>query len=184
VQGPPTIETRRLLLRSPRAADVDALFEIQGDPEAMRFTYCAATREDTARHLEAHAARFAEDGFAPWTLVCRTDERIVGWGGLHRDPKAPHWGTEVSYFFHPHCWGRGFATELVTTSLQHAFRELGLSEVDAFTQPANRASARALQKAGFSRLDDVPELARDRFRAFAKPQSAGGVPGAGPLRAP
>ena len=133
MQGPPALETRQLLLRAPRAADVDALFEIQGNPEAMRFTYCASTREDTAWHLEAYAARFVEDGFAPWTVVCRADEQVVGWGGLNRDPKAPHWGTEVSYFLHPRYWGRGFATELATASLQHAFGELGLSEVDAFT---------------------------------------------------
>lgn len=162
MQGPPTLETRQLLLRAPRAADVDALFEIQGNPKTMRFTYCAATRKDTARYLEAYAARFAEDGFAPWVVVYRADEHVVGWGGLNRDPKAPHWGTEVSYFFHPHYWGRGFATELVTASLQHAFRDLGLSELHAFTRPANHASARVLQKAGFSRLDYVPELARDR----------------------
>lgn len=170
--GPPTLETRRLLLRAPRAADVDALFEIQGDPAAMRFSYCAPSREDTARYLQAYAARFDEDGFAPWTVACRDDERVVGWGGLNRDPKAPHWGTEVAYFFHPDCWGRGLATELVTAALAHAFGELGLSEVGAFTMPANRASARVLEKTGFVRVGYVRELERDRFRARAEPLRA------------
>jgi ribosomal-protein-alanine N-acetyltransferase len=183
MQGLPTLETHQLLLRAPRAADVDALFQIQSNPEAMRFTYCASTRQDTARQLEAYAARFAEDGFAPWTVVCRADQRVVGWGGLNRDPKAPKWGTEVSYFFDPRYWGRGFATELVTASLQHAFRELGLSAVDAFTRPENRASARVLEKTGFSRLGYVPELARDRFRALS-PSPDDGVRAADTRRAP
>ena len=143
---------------------MDPLFGIQGDPEAMQFTYCAPSREDTARHLEAYAARFAEDGFSPWTAVCRVDEHVVGWGGLHRDPKAPHWGTEVSYFFHPAYWGRGLASELVTASLEHAFGPLGLSEVVAFTKPGNRASARVLEKTAFSFVRFVQELDRDQFR--------------------
>jgi RimJ/RimL family protein N-acetyltransferase len=175
MRTPPTLETRRLLLRAPRASDVDALFEIQGDAEVMRFTYCAASRDDTARHLEAHAARFEEDGFAPWTVVRRADERIIGWGGLNRDPQAPHWGTEVAYFFHPSCWGSGFATELVTACLDHAFDTLGLPEVGAFARPANRASARVLEKAGFSRVGYVMELERDRFRVTASEKSGARV---------
>jgi RimJ/RimL family protein N-acetyltransferase len=139
---------------------VDALFEIQGDAEVMRFTYCAASRDDTARHLEAHAARFEEDGFAPWTVVRRADERIIGWGGLNRDPQAPHWGTEVAYFFHPSCWGSD---------------TLGLPEVGAFARPANRASARVLEKAGFSRVGYVMELERDRFRVTASEKSGARV---------
>ena len=164
MQAPPTIETCQLLLRPPQRADVDPLFEIQGDPEAMQFTYCAPSREDTARHLETYAARFAEDGFSPWTAVCRSNARVVGWGGLNRDPKAPHWGTEVSYFFHPAYWARGLATELVTASLELAFGALGLPEVGAFTKPSNRASARVLRKTGFSFVCYVPELGRDRYR--------------------
>lgn len=34
--GPPTLETARLVLRAPRAEDVDPLFEIQGNVEAMQ----------------------------------------------------------------------------------------------------------------------------------------------------
>jgi RimJ/RimL family protein N-acetyltransferase len=164
VQRPPTITTPRLLLRVPEPADVDALFEIQGDPVAMRYTYVAPDRDATARYLEAYAARFAEDGFAPWTAVLRSEERVVGWGGLNRDPNAPQWGTEVAYFFHPACWGRGLGTELVRASLRLGFEELELGEVLAFTRPGNDASRRVLEKAGFARVGHVPELDRDRYR--------------------
>jgi ribosomal-protein-alanine N-acetyltransferase len=87
----------------------------------------------------------------------------VGWGGLNRDPEAPHWGTEVAYFIHPSYWGRGLATELVVASLQLAFRQLGLAEVGAFARPQNRASVRVLQRTGFSFVRYVPELERDQF---------------------
>jgi RimJ/RimL family protein N-acetyltransferase len=163
VVGPPTVETCRLLLRAPTAADVDPLFEIQGDPRAMQFTFCAPDREATAERIAAYAARFAEDGFAPWTAVLRAEDRVAGWGGLNRDPEAPEWGPEVAYFIHPAYWGRGLATELVTASLDLAFRRLGLAEVGAFTKPENGASARVLRKTGFSFVRYVPELGRDQF---------------------
>ncbi len=133
----------------------------------MRFTYCAPDREATASYIESYARRFAEDGFSPWTVVFSAEDRVVGWGGLNRDPKEPQWGIEVAYFMDPRCWGRGLATELVQASLSHAFRDLGLPQVGAFTRPENRASARVLVKAGFTRVRFVPELERDEFQISA-----------------
>jgi RimJ/RimL family protein N-acetyltransferase len=134
----------------------------------MRFTYCAPDRDATRVFLEAHAARFAEDGFAPWVAELREGGRVVGWGGLNRDPHAPHWGVEVSYFVQRDCWGRGLAGEIVAAALALAFGSLRLAEVGAFTRPANHASARVLTRAGFERTGYVPELERDRYRVRAQ----------------
>ena len=129
----------------------------------MRYTFAASDRAATARFVDGYARRFGEDGFAPWTAVLRSDGRVVGWGGLNKDPAEPRWGPEVAYFFHPRVWGHGLATELVRASLDHAFGDLSLPEVFAFTRPANVASQRVLGKCGFERVDYVAELERDRY---------------------
>ena len=49
-----------------------------------------------------------------------------------------------------------------------ARRELGLTEVGAFTMPENRASVRVLERTGFARTRFVPELARDEYRRPAR----------------
>ena len=167
VTQPPTRQTPRLLLRAPEPSDVEPLFAIQGNPTAMRFTYCAPDRAATASYIESYSRRFAEDGFAPWTAVLSAEDRVVGWGGLNRDPKEPHWGIEVAYFVDSTYWGRGLATELVQASLSHAFRDLGLTQVGAFARAENRASLRVLAKAGFTRVRFVPELERDEFQVSA-----------------
>ena len=157
------IETPRLLLRPLRDDDIGALFEIQGDPQAMRFTYVAPSLEGCARRLRAHEALRGENGFAPWVAVLRDDDRVAGWGGLGVDPFDPGWGPEVSYFFHPAYWGRGLATELVRASLEHGFGALALPAIGAFARPENVASIRVLEKCGFRLLGWEPVLERNHY---------------------
>ena len=162
--GPPTVETSQLLLRAPEPGDIDALFAIQADAVAMRYTFVARDREATEQFVGSYADRFGEDGFAPWTAVLKAEGRAVGWGGLNKDPIAPEWGAEVAYFIHAAYQGHGLATEIVHAALALAFDELRLPEVYAFTRPANAASRRVLAKAGFEAVGYVPELERDRYR--------------------
>jgi len=157
------IETSRLTLRAVRDEDVDPLFAIQGDHEAMRYTYAAPSRQDCAHRLRTFAALTLTLGFAPWTVVLRPEARVIAWGGLSIDPFDPGWGIEVSYFFDPAYWGRGYTTELVRATLQHGFGTLALPAIGAFVRSANVASVRVLEKCGFTLLDYKPQLARHRY---------------------
>ena len=152
-----------------------SLFAIQGDPEAMHYTYCSPSREATATRLEEYAARFAEDGFESWTAVLATEDRVVGWGGLNKDPGEPEWGPEIAYYFDWACWARGLATELVLESLAYGFDDLGLPDVGAFARRENLASIHLLQKTGFAWVRFVPELERNEYRIFkdSRPQLDG-----------
>lgn len=155
----------RLLLRAFRDEDVDPLYEIQGDPHTMRYSFRPASRDACARWLDAQAERREVQGFAPWTVVLRAERRVIGWGGLGVDPYAPEWGVEVSYFFHPAYWGRGYATELVQHALAHGFGPLGLDRVVAFARPSNAASIRVLEKCGFRWVAYEPGLERNHYAA-------------------
>lgn len=173
---PRTLETARLRLRAPADADVDPLFAIQGDPETMRFSWCAPSRADTAWHLRSHADAAAAAGIAPWTVEEKASGRVIGWGGLRRDGQE----AELSYFFARSRWGEGFATELVGASVAHGFEGLRLARLVARVRPGNGASIRVLEKHGFLRDADADREAgehgfsldrsawRERRRAAAK----------------
>jgi [ribosomal protein S5]-alanine N-acetyltransferase len=161
---PNTIETARLTLRSFQDTDVDPLYEIQRDPEAMRYTFRAPSRAEAERRLRAYADLLEELGYAPWTVVLRSESRVVGWGGLNVDPFDPGWGVEVAYFFHPSYWRQGFATELVRVSLRQGFTRHGLETIGAFAHRDNVASIRVLEKCGFRFAGFEPELNRNRYR--------------------
>lgn len=159
----PSLVTERLTLRAFQPEDVDPLFEIQRDRDAMQYTFVAESRAASEAHLTAYAALYAEHGFAPWTVVWRADQRVIGWGGLNVDPLDSGWGIEVGYFVHRDYWGRGIASEIVRTSLAHGFGSLELSEIGAFTRPENTASVRVLEKAGFRFFAYEPRIERNRY---------------------
>jgi ribosomal-protein-alanine N-acetyltransferase len=157
------LRTDRLILREFRDSDVDPLFEIQGNRENMRYTFSAGSRAECESWLRKYEGSRLRNGYAPWTIVHRIDERVIGWGGLNIDPDAPEWGTEVSYFIHPAYQGQGVATEVVRCALRHGFRDIGLRRIGAFTMPANAASARVLEKSGFTLLRYEAALERNHY---------------------
>lgn len=158
-----TLETARLSLHTFRDEDVTELYRIQGDPVAMRYTFWASSRAESATRLRAYAALAEEMGYGPWTVMLRNEGRIIGWGGLNIDPFDPGWGVEVAYFFAPAYWGRGYATELVQAALREGFQRHNLREINAFAHRENCASTRVLKKCGFQFHQFEPQLDRDRY---------------------
>ncbi len=161
------LQTDRLKLRPSKLIDVPALFEFMGDREAMKFTQVEASMRTCRRRVAVHEWFRRRNGYAPWTVVNKSDNRIIGWGGLYDDPFDPDWGVEVGYFFHPSVWGQGLATELVCSSLELADNNLRLPMVSAFAHRENAGSRRVLEKNGFQVVKFVPEMERLLFKRVA-----------------
>lgn len=165
-----SIETTRLILRRPRLSDTPTLFEFLGDAEAMRHTHADTSLRACRRRVAVHEWRRRINGYAPWTVTTKTDDRMIGWGGLYDDPFDPGWGVEVGYFFHPSAWGQGYASEMLAASMGIADRTLRLTEVRAFAHPKNTGSRRVLEKAGFEVVRFVPEMERFLYRRARRVQ--------------
>ncbi len=159
----PSIETMQLTLRPFLAADLIPLYQIQSDPQAMQYTYRAATLDEFTAHIYAYLNLETTIGYAPWVIVERATAQICGWGGLCIDPFAPGWGVELSYYFAQSVWGRGYATELTQATLAYGFDTLHLPCLGAFAHPENKASNRVLEKCGFRLLGYEPALARNHY---------------------
>ncbi|EUB95152.1 ribosomal-protein-alanine N-acetyltransferase [Neorhizobium galegae] len=161
------IVTDRLILRRPKLADVPALFEFLGDPNAMRFTHVDGSPRECRRRVAVHEWRRRRDGYAPWTVELKESGRIIGWGGLYDDPFDPGWGVELGYYFHPDSWGKGFGRELTAAAMHEADEVLKLPKVGAFARPENAASRRLLEKTGFQVVRYVPEMERYYFERLS-----------------
>lgn len=162
-RGMDTIETKNLLLRNFKESDINPLFEIQRNEEAMKFTFCDQNIKDAKVRFKSYAALLPKIGLAPWTILNKSNRTIIGWGGLNEDPFDPGWGVEVVYFFHPHYWGRGLATELVQASIHQGFKKLNLNKIGAFVHRDNTASASVLTKCGFDFIKYEKQLDRNYY---------------------
>ncbi|MBA3027819.1 MAG: GNAT family N-acetyltransferase [Desulfobacteraceae bacterium] len=158
------LETESLVFRQFKRDDVVPLYEIQCDQESMQYTYVAKSLDDSRSRLIAYAEQFERLGYAPWTVLLKSNLKIIGWGGLNIDPFDPGWGTEIAYFFHPDYWGKGYATQLVQIALNIGLNELGLSEINAYAHKDNIASIRVLEKCGFLFQRFEPKLGRNHYR--------------------
>jgi RimJ/RimL family protein N-acetyltransferase len=157
----------RLLLRDVMPGDAPLFFQLDQDPEVMRFLggvraddSIDRTRTMLAERIEWYrkvdglglGSCFLQ-GTAPGSIA-----EFIGWFMLRPrqyrpyDPSGalldPTEDAELGYRLARRFWGRGYATEMSLALVRHGFEQLGLPRVVAFVDPAHLSSARVLQKAG------------------------------------
>jgi ribosomal-protein-alanine N-acetyltransferase len=143
--------TQRLILRHLRRDDGVAMDRLFGDSEVMRFGDGARSPEQVRQGI----SRWVDDlylrwGFGIWALVRQVDERTIGYCGLSRFPDrvGPN-ETEIGFRLERQLSGQGFASEAVAAARDYAWTALGLPKLVAIIDPANVASIRVVERAGF-----------------------------------
>jgi RimJ/RimL family protein N-acetyltransferase len=144
--------TARIIVRRWRHSDLDALVEVYGDADAMRWVGDgrAITRDECVRWLDVTANNYAKRGYGMFALEAHdAPGAVFGFAGLVH-PGGQE-AAEVKYALRRSHWGRGLATEAVIGLLAYGASAHGLRVVIATTAPANEASHRVLLKAGLQR---------------------------------
>ncbi|MBM0279393.1 GNAT family N-acetyltransferase [Micromonospora sp. STR1s_6] len=142
--------TERLRLRRLTTADVDALVELDSDPEVMRFltggvaTPPVTVRDEQLPRLLAQYER--HPGLGRWAALDRETGDFLGWFAL--DPSADGTEAELGYRLRRSTWGRGLATEGSRALVRYAFDAVGVRRVWAETMAVNERSRRVMSKAG------------------------------------
>ncbi|MET8039670.1 GNAT family N-acetyltransferase [Micromonospora sp. NPDC005215] len=142
--------TGRLRLRRLTMADVDALVELDSDPEVMRFltggvaTPRATVRDEQLPRLLGQYER--HPGLGRWAALDRETGDFLGWFAL--DPSVDGAEAELGYRLRRSTWGRGLATEGSRALVRYAFDTVGVRRVWAETMAVNERSRRVLAKAG------------------------------------
>ncbi|MGH3491254.1 MAG: GNAT family N-acetyltransferase [Actinopolymorphaceae bacterium] len=146
------LRTERLLLRRFTMDDVDALVELDGDPEVMRFlTGGKPTPRDEIRTevLPYLLREYAlHPGFGRWAAHEEATGEFVGWFGLRSAERIGPGCATLGYRLRRAAWGRGLATEGSRALLRKAFTELGVRRVSADTMAVNQRSRRVMERAG------------------------------------
>jgi RimJ/RimL family protein N-acetyltransferase len=148
------LRTDRLLLRTFREDDYDALYAFQSRDDVGRYLPWGARDEDAVRaaiELRLGATSLDTDGdrLVLAVVLAETSE-LIGECVLILVSKTHRQG-EIGVVFHPDHSGRGYATEAARRLLRLAFEELELHRVIGRLDARNEASARLMQRLGMRR---------------------------------
>jgi RimJ/RimL family protein N-acetyltransferase len=161
------LETERLRLRRFTPDDVDNLYDLDSDPEVMRYVTGGATtpREEVEHdYLPAFMSyydRFAGYGF--WAAIDKATDRFLGWFHLRPQEGDPADRPELGYRLRREAWGMGYATEGARALIRKAFADLGAERVVATAFRENLASRRVMEKVGMT-LARAYRLTPDQLR--------------------
>jgi RimJ/RimL family protein N-acetyltransferase len=150
------LRTDRLMLRRFTEADEDNLFELNSDPEVMRFlTGGKPTPRDVVRTaiIPVFLGYYEQfEGFGFWAAVEIATGQFLGWfhfrPPLKDEDRDEDGVAELGYRLRRSAWGKGYATEGSRALIDKGFTEFGVRRVVAETMAANGGSRRVLEKSG------------------------------------
>ncbi|MBN1312665.1 MAG: GNAT family N-acetyltransferase [Anaerolineae bacterium] len=146
------IETARLRLRVPVAADVDDYYRyIHSDAEVMRYLPGGIPRskKQTGITLSIVIEHWQKYGFGLWAVEQKEKAEMIGHCGLTTLEQDDL--VEVAYALGRPFWRRGYASEAARASLYFGFEYLKLPEIIAVSVSENIGSQRVMETIGMSR---------------------------------
>jgi [ribosomal protein S5]-alanine N-acetyltransferase len=152
---PLPLETDRLTIRPFRPDDAEAMLDVYGDPEVMRFIPGGALPDVAAvgRLLGGYDKAQRERGFSSWAVVERASARVVGDAGFGLF--VPTGDVELGYTLSRDVWGRGYATEAAGACLAAGLQHLDAPRIIALVDESNVPSLRVAERLGMTRLETI-----------------------------
>ncbi len=145
LQAPEVVTTERLVLRRPRLADAEAIFEYASDPKVIHYMdyYPRTDVGEVVKFLEGQPERW-ESGSFSWVLTAKADDRPIGTIACWVEDHAAGFG----YLLNQKYWGQGYATEAACAVVEWAISLPEIYRVWATCDTENLASIKVLEKSG------------------------------------
>jgi ribosomal-protein-alanine N-acetyltransferase len=151
---PLILETNRLVLKQFSMEDAAHLFELNSDPEVVKYTGDGVytdineVNQSIARNLEQYE-KYKQGRLS--VFIKQTGE-FIGWCGLRYFPETGK--SDLGYRFIKKYWGNGYATEAAKACLDYGFKILDLQEIIATAMKENSASVNVFHKLGLKYSHD------------------------------
>jgi RimJ/RimL family protein N-acetyltransferase len=159
--------TNRLILRDITEADAELLFDLDSDPEVMRYLG-PRPASDLASYRDRTRTVYLPQQAHPWHGVRIVRDRatndFLGWvfvrpATASRSARELGWSrpdeVEIGYRYRRAAWGNGVATEAAAPLVQIALADPATTAIVAYALAGNSGSLRVLQKLGLRRVGEV-----------------------------
>ena len=142
------LTTERLVLRRPRADDLDDYVRLHTDPRTYAHSPVSMpTPEGCRDRLSADLADWERDGLGYAAVVDRASEAVIGWAGLrHKDADAS--ALNLYYRLAFDRLGRGLGLEIARSAVAWGVEHRADSVVTAMVDEVNTASRRTAERSG------------------------------------
>jgi RimJ/RimL family protein N-acetyltransferase len=141
-------QTERLSLRQLVADDEEAIFDLLGDPEAMRYFPRVFTRAEAGLWIARNQQRYRIFGYGLWAVVQPETGELLGDCGPSWHEVNDELQLEVGYHFRRRYWGHGYATEAAQAVMHWCFDNLAVDRVISLIRPENEASRKVAERNG------------------------------------
>jgi len=146
------LETKRLVLRLFTPDDVQAMYDLNSDPEVIRYAEAAPVRnlQEALEKLESGPlADYAKYGYGRFAIEDRETGEVIGFCGIKYIPEIGL--PEIGYRLLRSYWGRGLCTEAARACVDYARDDLKIEKLVALIIPENLASIRVAEKLGMKK---------------------------------
>ena len=146
------LETPRLAIRQFTEDDVDNLFNLNNDPEVMRYLGRPTSREVLRDEIiPFHLGVYERlDRLGTWAAESAGNGQFLGWFHLRPGPDGDISNVDLGYRLRRSAWNLGYATEGSRALINMGFIALGVQRVFAHTMTVNTASRRVLGECGLT----------------------------------
>ena len=147
------LETERLILRTFTMNDAPLIYELNLDPDVIRYTFDPIKDIEQAKEVleKTILPQYALYNHCRWAVHLKSDVEFIGWCGLKARPEpflSGRQGNEIDlgYRFKKKFWGKGYATEAAFACIKYGFEKLNLVRIVGRAIPDNNSSIRVLDK--------------------------------------
>lgn len=150
MNAPPTLHTKRLILRPFRLSDAKDYYEELASRESVT-RYMLFRPHKTMAESEESMVKiqklYAQGGCYRWAVTRIEEDRLIGTIALlgfdHQEESC-----SFAYMLGEPFWGQGYGTEMLEAALDYAFSQLSMKLVKADHFSENGASGAVMRKVG------------------------------------
>jgi RimJ/RimL family protein N-acetyltransferase len=148
------IQTDRLLLRTFTEDDAPLLYELNLDPEVIRYTLDPMNDLEHAKKVlvEVILPQYVLYNHGRWAVHLKEGMQFIGWCGLKYVSERQE--IDLGYRFGQKFWGKGYATESAYACLQYGFDKLNMRRIVGRALVENVGSIRVLEKCGMQYMGE------------------------------
>ena len=141
----PTLQTERLTLRAPAAADIEPLAAFYASDRSS-FVGGPLSRDLAWRQLATEIGHWPLKGYGRWMVDLTETGETIGMVGLWNPEGWPE--AECGWDLMNGHEGRGYATEAALAARAYAYDVLGWTTLISLVAPGNEGSARVATRLG------------------------------------